>query len=313
MSPRQERASGVEESSRQKDGGLTAGAAAALEEFLDHLTLERGLSAHTIAAYERDLRDHLLHLQGLDLDLAACRESHLIGYLGRLRRRRLAPSSLMRKLSALKTFYRHLVREGSLAADPTANLETPRLARRAPMTLTVAEVENLLRQPDVRTRRGRRDRALLEFLYATGLRVSELVGLTRRDVNFSLGFVRCVGKGGKERIVPVGDAAIEATQAYLADRADSSPQLFLGRQNRPLSRLTCWVMIKRYAVPAGIRKPISPHTLRHSFATHLLDAGADTRAIQEMLGHASITTTQIYTHISSDHLRAAYRAAHPRA
>lgn len=246
-------------------------------------------------------------------ELRQVQESHLIVYLGRLRRLEVAPATLMRKLSAIRSFYRFLAREEIISADPTMNLPAPRLVRHLPSVLPIEEVERLLAQPDVSTPRGLRDRAMLELLYATGLRVSELVGLKRGEVNLEMGLVRCVGKGSKERIVPVGRPALEALSQYLRAREDASSALFLGNRGRPLSRVSCWRMIGRYARQAGIRTAISPHTLRHSFATHMLDGGADLRTIQELLGHASVATTQIYTHVSVDRLREAYAAYHPRA
>jgi integrase/recombinase XerD len=285
-----------------------------LEAFLDGLVVERGLSSNTIEAYRRDVREHLLFVQSQEVEsLAAVDESHLIVYLGRLRRGTTAPATVMRKLSAVRSFYRHLAREEEIEADPTANLPAARLERRLPSVLTVEEIGQLLKQPDTATGRGLRDRAMLELVYAAGLRVSELVGLSRGDINFDLGLVRCVGKGAKERIVPVGRPALDAIQAYLASRDDAAAALFLGNKGRPLSRVSCWRLVQRYARQAGIRTPISPHTFRHSFATHMLDGGADLRSIQELLGHANIATTQIYTHVSTDRLREVYRAYHPRA
>jgi integrase/recombinase XerD len=282
--------------------------------YLDSLAVERGLSANTVAAYERDLFDHLSWLAARDVrEPGRVEESHLIVYLGRLRRGESAPSTAMRKLSAIRGFYRHLAREELIAGDPTANLPSARLQRRLPSVLTVEEMERLLAQPDPSTRRGLRDRAMLELVYATGLRVSELVGLKRGDLNHDLGLVRCVGKGSKERIVPVGRAALEVVREYLAAREDASPALFPGNRGRAITRVAFWRIVRRYARQAGIRAAISPHTFRHSFATHMLEGGADLRAIQELLGHANIATTQIYTHVSTDRLREVYRAYHPRA
>jgi integrase/recombinase XerD len=219
-----------------------------------------------------------------------------------------------RKLTAVKQFYRYLVAEGTLRADPTANVSAPRLAKRLPTTLTLEEVERLLAAPNISELAGLRDRAMLETLYATGLRVSELVSLAKGDANLKYAYVRCIGKGNKERIVPLGRLAIEWLTRYLNARDDDAEWLFPGRTPAaPLTRAAFWGIIKRLAVRAGILKPISPHTLRHSFATHLLERGADLRVIQEMLGHASITTTQIYTHVSADMLREVYVDAHPRA
>jgi integrase/recombinase XerD len=240
-------------------------------------------------------------------------ELQLILYLGALRRAQMAPATVMRRLSALRGFYRHLVKEELLASDPTANLPAARLIHHLPSVLSIEEVEQLLAQPRGDTTRGLRDRALLELLYATGLRVSELVGLRRGDLNLDQGLVRCLGKGGKERIVPVGEPACRAVRAYLEARHDAAPALFLGNKGKSLTRVAFWRIISRYARQAGLRATVSPHTLRHSFATHLLDGGADLRTIQELLGHASIATTQIYTHVSVDRLREDYRAYHPRA
>jgi len=293
---------------------MSAPFAAALEEFADYLALERGLAPNTLAAYGRDLRQHARFLaeQGVTT-LAGVEEAVIIRYLEHLRKSGVAPTTSMRKLSALKAFYRYHHREGNLAADPTAYLDAPALRRRLPATLTLDEVERLLAAPPADTPAGLRDRAMLEVLYASGLRVSELVGLERHQVNLQVGFVRCVGKGAKERLIPLGGKAREAVAQYLATRTDRSPYLFVGRGDRPLTRVGFWKIIKRHAVRAGIHAHISPHVLRHSFATHLLERGADLRAIQEMLGHASIATTQVYTHVSADHLREVYQGAHPRA
>jgi len=298
-------------SGSNNDRGAILGAES--EEFLDYLMLERGLSTNSVHAYRRDLEGHFgfLRRQGVrrlsDVDAA-----HVIRYLSSLRRR-CAPSTVMRKLSALKAFYRHFVKQERLGLDPTANLGSPRLARRLPDTLSIEDVERLLAQPDLAKPRGLRDRALLEFAYATGLRVSELVTVERDAVNFEMGFVRCTGKGSRERVVPVGRRALEALRAYLASREDVGTTLFAGRAGRPMTRAGVWHLLRRYARQAGLRQKVSPHTLRHSFATHLLAGGADLRAIQEMLGHASISTTQVYTHVSTDYLREVFRSTHPRA
>jgi integrase/recombinase XerD len=287
---------------------------AALEQFLDHLTFERGLAANTIEAYRRDISAHLEEAASRGArTVREIEESHLVHHLTRLQKSGAAPATVMRRLSALRMFYRYLEGEGRLERNPTANLDSARLSRRLPVTLSFDEVERFLAQPDPKARRGLRDKAMLEFLYATGLRVSELVALNRGDVNPKLGFVRCMGKGGRERIVPVGRQAIEWLTRYLSSRADGEPTLFLGRGRQRLSRVGFWKIVKRYAAQAGIHASISPHTLRHSFATHLLERGADLRSIQEMLGHANIGTTQIYTHVSADHLREVFQQSHPRA
>ena len=286
----------------------------ALQAFLDSLAVERGLSPNTITAYDRDLREHLTFLAARGVSApGAVDESHLIVYLGQLRRSGAAPATVMRKLSSVRGFYRHLAREEQIAADPTANLPAAQLRRLLPNVLSVEEVSRLINQPDTKTPRGLRDQAMLELIYAAGLRVSELVGLSRGDLNLDLGLVRCLGKGSKERVVPVGRLAIKAVKTYLASRRDAAPALFLGNKGQPLTRVSFWRIVRRYARQAGIRAPVSPHTFRHSFATHMLDGGADLRAIQELLGHANIATTQIYTHVSTDRLREVYRAYHPRA
>jgi len=283
--------------------------------FLDHLLLERGLAANSLAAYRRDMRDHaaFLHERCGRTSAGEVTEGDIIRHLSALHHAGAATSTVCRKLTTIKQFYRYLVAERHLAADPTAGVEVPRQVKKLPAALTLDEVERLLDAPDVSKLAGLRDRAMLEVLYATGLRVSELVNLTRGDVNMKIGFVRCVGKGNKERIVPLGSVAVGWLQHYLAARDDDAPALFPGRRRRPITRAAFWQTIKRLAGRAGILKNISPHTLRHSFATHLLERGADLRAIQEMLGHSSITTTQIYTHVSSDFLREVYVGPHRRA
>ncbi len=299
---------------QQQSGRLPVVFEGRLQAFLDSLAVERGLSANTIEAYERDLAQHLRFLSEKGLaDFGTLEESQLIVYVGRLRRSGAAPATVVRKVSALRGFYRYLVREGVIAADPTSNLPSGQLLRQLPSVLSVEEVERLLAQPDTSTARGLRDKAMLELLYATGLRVSELVGLKRGDINLDLGVVRCMGKGSKERIVPVGGPAIEATRSYLASRRDAAPCLFLGNKGRPITRVAVWRIVQRRARGAGVRTAISPHTLRHSFATHMLEGGANLRAIQELLGHANIVTTQIYTHVSVDRLREIHRTYHPRA
>ncbi|HOF88727.1 MAG TPA: site-specific tyrosine recombinase XerD [Armatimonadota bacterium] len=286
-----------------------------LEQFLDHRALERGLAPNSLAAYRRDLEGHAAFLRETrgKTDARAVSEGDIIQYLTALHRARAATATICRKLTAVRQFYRYLVAEGVLTADPTAHVDAPRKTQHLPATLTLDEVERLLAAPDISTPRGLRDRAMLEVLYASGLRVSELVGLRRGDVNLKLGYLRVIGKGSKERIVPLGRIAGEWLRRYLDARDDDLPCLFPGSRRTAISRVAFWQIIQRVARRAGIIKDISPHTLRHSFATHLLERGADLRAIQEMLGHHSITTTQIYTHVTSDLLREVYVDAHPRA
>ena len=286
-----------------------------LDQFLDVLLLERGLAQNSLAAYRRDLCGHLAYLreQGGDPEPAGISEGAIVGYLTALHRQPVATATLSRKLTAIKQFYRYLVAEGVLSVDPTANVHIPHLVKTLPATLTLEEVERLLNAPDTSTLRGMRDRVMLEVLYASGLRVSELIHLRRGDLNLNYRYLRCVGKGNKERLVPLGSVAVEWLRRYFDAREDENPWCFPGAKDQPLTRMACWNMIQREAKRAGILREISPHTLRHSFATHLLERGADLRVIQEMLGHSSITTTQVYTHVSTDHLKEVYAEAHPRA
>jgi integrase/recombinase XerD len=292
----------------------------AVQAFLDYLTVERGLSGNTIAAYGRDLAQ-FVRFAG-EKGVKGCEdvtEAVLHGFLQGLRETGMSPSSIGRKLSAIKTFCKFACRDGYLHHDFTANTEGMRGATRLPGVLTIEEVNNLLDQPDWREPAGSRDKAMLEMLYATGMRVSELITLRLSDVNAGVGFVRCFGKGSKERIIPLGKVAIDYMNKYTLSgrpkfvRSGSSEYLFLTRRGKMMSRVSFWKLIKKYAARAGITKNITPHTLRHSFATHLLQGGADLRSIQEMLGHADISTTQVYTHVSRDKLKEVYRETHPRA
>jgi len=292
----------------------------ALQAFLDHLTIERGVSANTVAAYGRDLAQFAKHVRGKGLaSLEDLTESALLGFLEGLREAGMSPNSISRKLSAIRTFCKFACREGRLRKDFTANIEGMRGVKRLPGALTIEEVSSLLSQPDSGNAAGARDKAMLETLYATGVRVSELVNLRLPDVNTSVGFIRCMGKGSKERIVPLGKVAIQYLTRYLSSsrprfaRSGSSEYLFLTNRGRKMSRVGFWKVVKKYAARAGIAKNITPHTLRHSFATHLLQGGADLRSIQEMLGHADIATTQVYTHVSREKLKEVYRESHPRA
>jgi integrase/recombinase XerD len=291
-----------------------------LAAFLDHLAVERGLSPNTVAAYRRDLSqaDAWIGKQhGHRLGEADATE--LVGLLRDLRDAGLSSSSVARKLSALRMFFRFLVGEGLRPDEPTRLLESPRPWRTLPRYLNEAEVEALLSAPDPAAPRGLRDRAMLEVLYATGLRVSELVRLRHEDINLEAAFVQVRGKGDRERLVPLGDAATEAVRRFRGEGRQTllggtdSDVLFPTARGRPLTRQAFWKNLRRLALVAGIATPFSPHTLRHSFATHLLEHGADLRTVQSLLGHANITTTQIYTHVSRERLRRIYRATHPRA
>jgi integrase/recombinase XerD len=289
---------------------------ALIRRFLDYLAVERGLAANTLDSYGRDLRHFFRHGPGPD---EATTRRHVTAYLLALQRAGRSPATIARRLAALKSFFAYLVSERAVAEDPTAAMAPPRSRRRLPRVLAVAEVEALLVQPGADTPAGLRDRAMLEVLYATGLRVSELCGLDVADVDLGQGLLRCLGKGAKERIVPVYEVAQLALRRYLAEgrgrllRDPDEPALFVNHHGRRLTRQGFWKILRKYARQAAIDKPITPHVLRHSFATHLLAGGADLRAVQELLGHADIATTQVYTHLTQGHLRAAYERAHPRA
>lgn len=228
-------------------------------------------------------------------------------------------STISRNLAAIKSFYQYMVRERYLEKDPAAAMESPKLEKKLPRILTIGEVEQLLKQPDGLLPTGLRDKAMLELLYATGIRVSELISLHISDVNLELGYIKCYGKGAKERIVPLGSIAARCVQEYLSKgrgkmvRSYEEPALFVNHHGNQLTRQGFWKIIKKYALEANIQKEITPHTLRHSFATHLLENGADLRSVQEMLGHADISTTQIYTHVTNKHLKEVYDRTHPRA
>jgi len=291
-----------------------------IQRFLDHTTLERGLANKTLEAYGRDLAQFAAYLDDRDIaDPAAIDEACLLGYLDRLTKAKLAATSIARKMTAVRCFFKYLISEGEIRKSPLDAIPAARPPKRLPKTLEVDEISRLLKAPDLTDDLGLRDRAMLETLYATGLRVSELISLKTDDVNLKMGFVRCIGKGSKERVVPIGEIATHLIEAYV-DRArghlskgERSEYLFLSNLGKPMSRVRFWMIVKKHAATAGIRKPITPHVLRHSFATHLLERGADLRSIQEMLGHASIATTEVYTHVTRDHLREIYREAHPRA
>jgi integrase/recombinase XerD len=289
--------------------------------FTQYLAVERRLSPHTQRAYERDVRAWAQVAQDKgagDIGAMLSRPS-LLRFFTRSRAGALSPRSLARRMAGLRAFCRFLRREGALSVDPLVDVETPRLPPSLPRFLTVAEVERLLRQPRLDTPRGRRDAAMLEVLYATGLRVSELVMLPLSALHLQEGWIKVRGKGGKERLVPLGEQAIDRLQAYLTGarpvlmRGRRSPQVFVNGRGSGMTRQGFWKLLRGYARQAGIGTALSPHTLRHSFATHLLERGADLRAVQQMLGHTDISTTQIYTHVLAARLRSAYQRYHPRA
>jgi integrase/recombinase XerD len=291
-----------------------------LERFQDYLALEAGNSKHTVASYVRDvtrLADYATGkgVKGPDqLSAAQLRE-----FVYALKDLGLAPTTIRRQISALRTYYKFLVGEGIAARDPSERIESPKRWRTLPTVLTLAEIDKLLAAPNTDEPLAIRDRALLEFAYATGVRVSELVALTLQDILFEDGVARVFGKGAKERLVPVGRRALGAVALYAReirptlDRGKGKGFLFLNARGTPLSRVGAWGVIRATARRAGLAKRVSPHTLRHTFATHLLEGGADLRAVQEMLGHADLSTTQIYTHVDRDYLRTVHKSYHPRA
>ncbi|ATW24075.1 site-specific tyrosine recombinase XerD [Candidatus Formimonas warabiya] len=291
-----------------------------LENFLYFLVVEKGLAENTLSNYQFDLKSFFAFLASKSVsEIGTVTRHHIIAYLVSLRGQGKSPATLARHMACLKSFFHFLLREKIIDQDPTANLETPKLAKIFPRVLSVNEVTLLLNQPALGTLLGLRDKAMLELIYATGLRVSELTGLNVNHVNLDMGFLRCVGKGSKERIVPVGSFAVKALMEYLnRSRAKlvkktKEEALFVNQHGRRLTRQGFWKILKYYAGQAGITVEITPHTLRHSIATHMLENGADLRTVQEMLGHADITTTQIYTHLTRTHLREVYDHCHPRA
>jgi len=290
-----------------------------LQSFLDSLWLESGLSKNTVEAYQRDLLAFAAWLSQDDITLSTATRDDILRYQGvRLRESRKARSEA-RLLSSLRRFYRYLCREEIRESDPTTQIESPRLGRPLPEGLTEQEVEKLLEQPDIEQNLGLRDRTMLEVLYATGLRVSELVTLTIEQLNMRQGLIRCVGKGNKERLVPLGEVALDWLQQYLIEArpllllGHVSEDLFPTRRGKSMTRQAFWYLIKRYAQQAEIQKHLSPHTLRHAFATHLLNHGADLRVVQLLLGHSDLSTTQIYTHVARERLKSLHADHHPRA
>ena len=291
-----------------------------LEEFINYLSVERGLAANTLESYGRDLRQYLTYLtEKKKMALPETTQATVVGFLLHLQAKGRATSTISRMLAAVKCFYHFLAREQIIEGDPTVNLDAPKQEKKLPRVLSVEDVFNLLQQPDLKTPSGIRDRTMLEVLYATGLRVSELVSLKVSDVNMEEGYIRCLGKGSKERIVPLGAEALKYLNFYLSHARKflaSNPAeeaLFLNHHGHSLTRQGFWKIIKKHAGKLNISGSITPHTLRHSFATHLLENGADLRSVQEMLGHADISTTQIYTHLTKNKLKEVYDKTHPRA
>ncbi|MDD5436986.1 MAG: site-specific tyrosine recombinase XerD [Candidatus Omnitrophica bacterium] len=291
-----------------------------VDEFLNYLTVERGLSKNTIAAYGTDLVHFISRMSAVGIkDAGRIKRQDVMNYLLYLKDKGIGSNSISRALVAIKMFYKFLVQEHLAKEDVSGVIESPRLIRGLPDVLNIDEVDKLLGMPDLRDNIGIRDRAALELMYASGMRVSEIVDIPKGDVNLDVGFIKCKGKGDKERIVPIGKKAKEAITRYLEKvrpemlKGKEDPHLFISRLGKKISRQTFWKMIKRYAKLARIKKEITPHTLRHSFATHLLEKGADLRVVQEMLGHADIATTQLYTHIDKTRLKSIHKQFHPRA
>ncbi len=282
-----------------------------LPDFLDYINLERGYSKHTVTNYKRDLDQFFDFIKGRLID-----RDRVSQYMKKMTDEGFAPASIMRKLATLKAFFHYLLAEGKIENDPTADLKLPKIGKRLPKALTMNDVRKLLITP----RKSLRDRAALELLYASGLRASELIGLKLGDINFEASFVKCFGKGGKERIVPIGQVAKDVLKKYIETERPQQikkgkipESMFLDRNGTALSRQALWDIIKKYVKKSGLKSKTTTHTLRHSFATHLLENGADLRTVQEMLGHANIATTQIYTAVSRERLKKVYRNAHPRA
>jgi integrase/recombinase XerD len=291
-----------------------------IQQFLDHLRVERELTPATVEAYGRDLAGFAQFAAGRTISRAdAVSAIDVLDFLVHLNERKLSARSQARRLVALRQLFRFLKGERIVTVDPTGDIDLPRFGRKLPDFLAVEEVDHLLAAPDRSTPRGARDAAMIETLYATGLRVSELVKLRMRDLNFDAGYLMTMGKGRKQRLVPIGEAALASIKSYVETirAVFTGPRavdtLFLTHHGRAMTRQGFWKLLGRYAVAAGIRKRISPHKLRHSFATHMVERGADLRAVQAMLGHADIGTTEIYTHVSRRHLRSVYDRFHPRA
>jgi integrase/recombinase XerD len=290
-----------------------------LKAWLDHLRVERGLSENTLLAYEGDLGKLVLYAEGRGRALLELKQGEISEFIGSLRGQGLSARSQARHVHSLRGFFRFAVREGLLDADPMENLRPPKAFHALPRYLTPAQVEALLAAPDVDTPIGLRDRALLEVMYATGLRAAETIGLRADSVDLELGLVRVFGKGRKERLVPLGREARRWVKRYASGaratlaQGRSSPALFLSNRGRALSHMGLWGLVRRHALKAGVASILTPHVLRHSFASHLLERGADLRALQAMLGHADISTTQIYTHVTRERLRQIYDKFHPRA
>lgn len=292
-----------------------------IQDFIHYLVVERGLSNNTIVSYERDLKAYSTFLK-VQLSIQTVNEIgrvHILQFLKYLKETGKSSKTIARHIASIRSFHQFLLREKRANEDPSVHIETPQVERKLPNVLSLAEVEKLLETPKLTSPIGYRDKAMLELLYATGIRVSELIQLNVSDVHLMMGFIRCYGKGRKERIVPIGRTATNAIEQYLKKgrsklaKQHKTEALFLNHHGKRISRQGFWKNLKKIAKEAGIQKELTPHTLRHSFATHLLENGADLRAVQEMLGHADISTTQIYTHVTKTRLKDVYKQFHPRA
>ena len=290
-----------------------------IDDFMDYLSVERGLAKNTLLAYRRDLDKYIEYLsqKGIKSSPQVNRE-HVSGFMFDLKKHDMSATTICRNLAAVKMFHRFLVRENLSKEDPTTLVDTPKLWMRIPSVLTQAEIESMIAAASGKGIQQIRDQAILEIFYASGLRVSELSDLKTTSINYEVGFVRAIGKGSKERIIPLGGKAREAVQRYLLRsrprllKEQVNDVLFLSRLGKKISRQSLWAVIKFYARKANIKKTIKPHTLRHTFATHLLEHGADLRSVQEMLGHSDISTTQIYTHVDKERLKSVHKQFHPR-
>jgi integrase/recombinase XerD len=292
-----------------------------LQDFLHYIVVERGLAQNTITSYERDLKKYKQYIQEVEQiqSFEDVSRIHIISFLKHIKEHGNSSRTLARHIASIRSFHQFLLRDKAVTHDPSIHVETPHPERTLPKVLSMGEVEQLLDTPKQETVFGLRDKAMIEVLYATGIRVTELINLNLGDIHLTMGFLRCIGKGNKERIIPIGRAATSALEVYM-DHArgkmigkTKTDALFLNHHGNRLSRQGFWKILKRLTEEAGINKELTPHTLRHSFATHLLENGADLRAVQEMLGHADISTTQIYTHVTKARLKDVYKTFHPRA
>lgn len=294
----------------------------ALDDYLHFLRVERQLAANTLVSYERDLKSYLHYLKEVEqLDsLRKVERVHILNHLRHLKENTKTSRTVARHISSIRSFHQFLIRERVVDNDPTVHLEMPQMDKKLPNVLSIEEVDALIQAPDTKKANGIRDKAMLELLYGSGMRVSECINLNIDDINLTMGFVRCFGKGGKERIIPLGKSALSTCKVYLdgprqelVKAETKTDALFINQRGKRLTRQGFWKLLKQHAQKAGIQKELTPHTLRHSFATHLIENGADLRAVQEMLGHADISTTQIYTHVSKTRLKDVYTQFHPRA